>query len=268
MLEKETKTRKRATVIAVANHKGGVGKTTTAASVGTILASSGKAVLLVDLDAQANLTCSLMHQEDVKDSIYDALTSADSGELPIYPISDNLDIVPATLQLAQADLELSSVMARETLLRELLDTAAMDSYDYIIIDCPPSLGLMTLNAATATDYVIIPLVAEVLPFVGLTMINNFLSMVKKKLNPGLSILGILLTRYERTNLSKQIEDGLRKELGNIVFDTRIRKNVTLAQAPLEKSGIVSYDAKSNGATDYKALVDEILERIYRINQIK
>lgn len=261
MLESNQNTEHYATVISVANHKGGVGKTTTAASVGTILASRGKAVLLVDLDAQANLTCSLMPQEDVKDSIYDALTASDSGELPIYHLGENLDIVPATLQLAQADLELSSVMARETLLRELLEAQAREVYDFIIIDCPPSLGLMTLNAATATDYVIIPLVAEVLPFVGLTMINNFLSMVKKKLNPHLDILGILITRYERTNLSKQIEEGLRSELGNLIFETRIRKNITLAQAPLEKSGIVSYDAKSNGAADYNSLVDEILGRI-------
>ena len=184
--------------------------------------------------------------------------------LPVYHLDhrdDNLDIVPATLQLAQADLELSSVMARETLLRELLEARAVNDYDFIIVDCPPSLGLMTLNAATATDYVIIPLVAEVLPFVGLTMMNNFLSMVRKKLNPNLAILGILITRYERTNLSRQIEEGLRAELGSKVFQTRIRKNITLAQAPLEKSGIVSYDAKSNGAADYNTLVDEILGRI-------
>lgn len=264
MLEKNQTKGHRATVITIANHKGGVGKTTTAASIGTILAGRGYKVLLVDLDAQANLTCSLMSQSEVGDSIYDALTASDSGVLPVYHLdhlNDDLDIVPATLQLAQADLELSSVMARETLLRELLEARVVNDYDFIIIDCPPSLGLMTLNAATATDYVIIPLVAEVLPFVGLTMMNNFLSMVRKKLNPNLDILGILITRYERTNLSRQIEDGLRAELGSKVFQTRIRKNITLAQAPLEKSGIVSYDAKSNGAADYNTLVDEILGRI-------
>ena len=133
-------------------------------------------------------------------------------------------------------------------------------YDYILIDCPPSLGLLTLNAVTASDLVVIPLLAEVLPFQGLTMISDFVRMVKQKLNPKIEITGILLTRWEKSNLSRQIEDGLRAKLGDKVFRTKIRKNIKIAEAPLEAVNIVDYDPKSNGAADYKAFVGELLDR--------
>ena len=133
-------------------------------------------------------------------------------------------------------------------------------YDYILIDCPPSLGLLTLNAVTASDLVVIPLLAEVLPFQGLTMISDFVKMVKQKLNPKIEITGILLTRWEKSNLSRQIEDGLRAKLGDKVFRTKIRKNIKIAEAPLEAVNIVDYDPNSNGAADYKAFVGELLDR--------
>ena len=250
---------KQAKIITVANHKGGVGKTTTTASVGSILASKGYKVLLIDLDAQANLTTSLFKQE-VGSSIYEALVAQNTPDLPIYDISENLAIVPASLQLAQADLELAGTMARERILSELLEPYSV-RYDYILIDCPPSLGLMTLNALAASDYVIIPLIAEALPVNGLTMIRNFINTVKKKLNPKIEILGVVITRLEATNLSKHIENSLRKALGELVFNSKIRKNVTVAQAPLEARNIVDYDAKSNGAKDYQAFTDELLERV-------
>ena len=249
-MKKSTKT------IAIANHKGGVGKTTTAASMGAILAQKGYKVLLIDLDAQANLTCSLLKQE-VTTSVYNSFV--ESVKLPIYTIGENLNLVPSSLQLAQADLQLGSALARERLLEDLLQPV-MGDYDYILIDCPPSLSLMTLNAITVSDEVIIPLVAETLPFKGLTMITDFVSMVKAKLNPKVKVAGVLITRYEKSNLSKQIENGLRESLGELVFETKIRKNITVAQAPLEATNIVEYDKKSNGAIDYVAFTDEYLSR--------
>ena len=249
-MKKSTKT------IAIANHKGGVGKTTTAASMGAILAQKGYKVLLIDLDAQANLTCSLLKQE-VTTSVYNSFV--ESVKLPIYNIGENLDLVPSSLQLAQADLQLGSALARERLLEDLLQPV-MGDYDYILIDCPPSLSLMTLNAITVSDEVLIPLVAETLPFKGLTMMTDFVGMVKAKLNPKVKVAGVLITRYEKSNLSKQIENGLRESLGELVFETKIRKNITVAQAPLEATNIVDYDKKSNGAIDYVAFTDEYLSR--------
>ena len=254
---------KQAKIISFANHKGGVGKTTTTASVGSILASLGKKVLLVDMDAQSNLTSSLLQTEQVDLTIYDALSASCRGEayrLGIYPIADNLEIVPSSLRLASADLELSSVMAREHILADVLQEK-LANYDYILIDCPPSLGLLTLNALTASNLVVIPLLAEVLPFQGLTMINDFIRMVKQKLNPNIETAGILLTRWEKSNLSKQIEAGLRSKLGDSVFKTKIRKNIKIAEAPLEAVNIVEYDPKSNGAADYRAFVEELLSKI-------
>ena len=248
-----------AIILAITNSKGGVGKTTTTASVGSILATKGYKVLVIDLDAQANLTSSLIKGE-VSASIYDAMKK--STALPIYRVNEKteLDLVPASLELAQADFEMASKIARERILANLLEDYK-DKYDYIIMDCPPSLGLMTFNAITASDYVIIPLVAEILPFNGLKMISDFIGQLKKYLNPKIEILGILITRWESTNLSKGIEERLRNNLGEKIFTTKIRKNVTIAQAPLEATNIVEYDPKSNGAIDYQAFTDEILERM-------
>ncbi len=244
-------------IISFSNHKGGVGKTTTTASVGTILASKKHNVLLIDLDAQANLTASL-YDGEVENSIYTALIG--KSELPIIKLNKYLDLVPASLQLAMADLELASVMAREKILSELLEKVA-DKYEYILIDCPPSLGLLTLNALTASTDIIIPMVAEILPFKGLTMINDFVSMVQQRLNPNAHVSGIIITRWETTNLSKTIEEKLRENLGDIVFKTKIRKNVSLAEAPLENKNIAEYAPKSSGAEDYKALVNELIKKL-------
>lgn len=245
-------------IISFANHKGGVGKTTTTASVGSILASKGYKVLVIDLDAQANLTVSLLKKEQ-EESIYYPLTGK-SDALPVIPINDNLAIVPSSLQLAAAEMELVSAISRERILTGLL-TPIKNNYDFILIDCPPSLGLLTLNAFTASTHIVIPLVAEVLPFKGLTMISRFTETVKSRLNPDASIFGILLTRWESTNLSRQIEGRLRQELGSLVFQTKIRKNITIAEAPLESKNIMEYAPKSNGAIDYRTYTEELLSQL-------
>lgn len=254
---------KKTRIITFANHKGGVGKTTTTASVGTILSKEDKKVLLIDLDAQANLTHSIAAKSSIERTIYDALigeVSKEDSQLPIYQINNNLDIVPADLALANTDLQLSAAMARERILERLLKQVS-SQYDYILIDCPPSLGILTLNAIVASDTVIIPLVAEVLPFQGLTMIKDFIEMIKENINPNVSIGGILLTRWENSNLSKQIEEGLREQREIKVYNTKIRKNIKVAEAPLECINIIEYAPKSNGALDYKAFTNEILESL-------
>ena len=247
----------KAKVISLGNHKGGVGKTTTAASVGSILASRGYRILCIDLDAQANLTLSLLPDEP-DESVYYALTGK-AKNLPVISVRDNLDLVPSSLQLAMAEIEMTSMLSREFVLNRLL-SGVREKYDFILIDCPPSLGLLTLNAFAASDGIIVPLVAEVLPFKGFTMINDFVSQVQDKLNPSAHVMGILLTRWEGTRLTREIESRLRQQLGSLVYETKIRKNITLAEAPLESKDIVDFSPKSNGAADYRIFTDELLAK--------
>ena len=250
----------KARIIAVGNHKGGVGKSSTVANLGGVLARRGYKVLLVDLDAQANLTTSLTEPTDGA-TIYEAMTGKVS-KLPVVVVTGNLHLVPSSLTLAMVDVELSTAIAREHILSECLVNAEISNqYDFILLDCPPSLGLMTLNAFTVATDIIIPMVSEVLPFKGLTMIKDFIAMVQHRLNPSVRIMGILITRWEASKLSRGIETNLRHALGDMVFQTKIRKNVRLAEAPSEKTDIVGYDPRSNGAIDYQAFVDEFLERI-------
>lgn len=244
-------------IISFANHKGGVGKTTTTASVGSILASEGNKVLLIDLDAQANLTTSLMATEP-EDSIYYALRNG--SPLPIVSIRENLDLVPASLQLALIELEIGGQMSREFILSNLI-APIKDRYDYVMIDCPPSLGLLTLNALVASTDVIIPLKPEVLPFKGLSMITQFVDNIRMKLHSPVRIAGILITFWKDRVICKQIEEGLRSKDSIVTFRTKIRDNINVAEAPLNHVPIQEYQAKCNGAQDYLAFAAEMKSAI-------
>lgn len=242
-------------IIAVANHKGGVGKTTSVANIGAALARKGKRVLLIDLDAQQNLTFFFL-KDEVEASVYDAL----KGEiaLPIVHVKENLDLTPSSIDLARAELDLSGRIAREYILKNLLADVA-GNYDYILIDCPPSLGIITYNALVAATDLYITLTAEALPLKGLTMLEEVVGELKA-LNRGLGISGVFLTRYNNRNLNNIVAEGIRERYGSIVFDTKIRENIALAEAPLTNSDIFTYAPYSNGAKDYEALTEEILSR--------
>ena len=244
-------------VIAIANHKGGVGKTTSVAAIGAILSEMGKRVLLIDLDAQANLTSSLLREEQ-ESTIYKALRGDEA--LPIVQAKENLYLVPSSLELAGIELELSGRMSREFIIKELIEPV-LPEYDYILLDCPPSLGLITINALTASQYLYIPLTAEALPSKGLTMLLDIMGMVQKRLNKDIALGGILITRWEKSNLSLMVEEMLRATYGDVVFTTKIRKNVSVAEAPLHSKDIIAYAPTSNGAKDYRGLVAEITERL-------
>lgn len=245
-------------IIAICNHKGGVGKTTTVASLGSALASLGHSVLLVDLDAQSNLTSSLLGYEPER-STYEAIR--DRGGLPIEKVGETgLSLAGASLDLAGIELEIASAMERERILQDVLSEVA-DKYEYILLDCPPSLGLLTLNALTASTDVIIPLTAEALPSKGLQKITDIIQMTQKRLNKRLRLSGILITRYERNNLSQTVEEAIRERYGELVYDTKIRKNVSLAEAPLAIQNILEYAPGSNGAKDYLALAGEVISKL-------
>ncbi len=244
-------------VIAISNHKGGVGKTTSALNIGVGLSLLKKKVLLIDLDPQSNLTESL-GIEDVEESIYEALI----GEIPLKgtKVSDTLYIVPSTIDLTGAEIELSSEIGREAILRKLINKVKGD-YDYIFIDCPPSLGLLTINALTAADEIYIPLQAEYLAFKGLSRLISVVEKVRDALNENLEISGVIITRFSsRKILNQNIADVTGEYFEDKLFKTRIRENIALAEAPSQGNHIFDYDAKSNGAIDYMALCKEILER--------
>lgn len=247
-------------IIAVANHKGGVGKTSSVANIGAAMASKGYKTLLIDLDAQANLTASLLPDEEQERTIYSALK--EGKQLPIVEAGERLYITPSSLELAGIELELSGAMSREFILKELLEPVASD-YDYIILDCPPSLGLIAVNAFVAATDVIIPLTAEALPFKGLTMIQDVIGMVQRRLNPSLSLSGIVLTRWAGRKLNKVVEEALRTNYPDVVYNTKIRENIAVAEAPLAKTDIYSYSPESNGAKDYQALTEELLQRLQK-----
>ena len=243
-------------IIAIANHKGGVGKTTSVATIGAILANKGYRTLLIDLDAQANLTSSFLKTEP-EETIYNALKGETA--LPIIPLRENLSIVASCLDMAGVELDLTSRISREFILHKLLKPIVLKGeYDYILFDCPPSLGLVTINALVAAKELFIPLTAEALPSRGLAKLTNIVQMVRENLNEDITLSGVIITRWEGTNLSKMVEEQLRELFGGTIFKTKIRKNVSIAEAPLYAMDVVSYAPDSNGARDYISLTEEIL----------
>lgn len=251
-----------AQIISVANQKGGVGKTTTTVNLGACLASLGKQVLLVDMDAQGNATSGVgIRKPDVTQDIYDVLVN----ELPIAEATiatehENLSIVPATLQLAGAEIELTSMMARESRLKSSL-AEINDQYDYILIDCPPSLGHLTINSFTASDSILIPVQCEYYALEGLSQLLNTVRLVQKHFNPELEIEGVLLTMYDaRTNLGNEVVEEVRKYFREKVYDTVIPRNIRLSEAPSHGKPIIDYDPRSRGAEVYQALAKEVVDR--------
>lgn len=248
-------------IIAFANHKGGVGKTTSVANIGAALNQKGQRVLLVDLDAQQNLTSCFLPDEKVEAlevSVYDALVG--KAPLPVIPLKDGLSIVPSGIELARAEIDLSQKLAREQLLKRLLKPMA-EEYDFILLDCPPSLGIITTNALTAAEALYIPLTAEALPLKGLRMLEAVVEEVRDSINPTLSLSGVFITRYNtRKSLNNMVLETIANKYGSIVFDTKIRENVAVAEAPLLQQPICDYSPKSKGAEDYENLTMEILNR--------
>ena len=247
-------------IISVANQKGGVGKTTTTVNLGACLAYYGKRVLLVDIDAQGNATSGVgIRKPDVAHDIYDVLVNEESLNKVILKTSrENLDIVPATIQLAGAEIELTSMIARESRLKSALNEVK-DAYDYILIDCPPSLGHLTINAFTSSDSILIPVQCEYYALEGLSQLLNTIRLVQKHFNPDLKIEGVLLTMYDaRTNLGAEVVEEVRKYFREKVYDTIIPRNVRLSEAPSHGLSIIDYDPRSRGAEVYLSLTKEVL----------
>src|SRR5579859_5322041 len=252
--------------LAVANQKGGVGKTTTTINLAASLAVSDRRVLLVDVDPQSNLTSGVgrRNQAGPGGTIYDALTSGDpttDADPFIIPTGiERLSLIPADRNLTGAEIEMVSLLAREERLRRLLQSVK-DRYDYIFIDCPPSLGLLTLNALVAADAALIPLHCEYFALEGLADLVTTMRRVRTSLNPDLDIEGVLLTMFdERTNLGQQVANDVRDFFKEKVFRTVIPRNVRLGEAPSHGVPVILYDAKSRGAEAYQTLAREILER--------
>lgn len=242
-------------IISIVNHKGGVGKTTSVSSLGVALARMGKRVLLVDLDAQGNLTDTLTQTPGVR-SIYDSLRTLET--IPVVNIREGLDLCPSSIDLVSMDLELADKKDREYRLSKLLQ--GLD-YEYILLDCPPSLGLLTINALTASTKVIIPLTPEALPAKGLGTLLDIIERTKETLNPGLSLGGILITRYNRRKINRLVEETLRETFGDSVFRTKIRENVDISESPLQNKDIYSYSPDSIGAKDYESLAVEMVSKL-------
>lgn len=249
-----------AQIIALANQKGGVGKTTTSVNLGAALAQAGQRVLLVDIDAQGNATSgSGIDKSELERDSYDVIVDNVSLRDVIVP-TDNYDLVPATIQLSGAEIELADKDAREYRLKTALATVN-DDYDFILIDNPPALGLLTVNAFTAADAILIPVQTEFYALEGLGQLLNTIELVRQQFNAELDIAGILLTMYDgRTNLAKQVAEEVRQYFGDKVYDTVIPRTVRLSEAPSYGQAIIDFDPRSVGAQVYTELAQEVLKQ--------
>ena len=246
-------------IIAVANQKGGVGKTTTSINLAACLAEKGKKVLAVDMDPQGNLTSGLgVDKDSVEKSIYELII----GEVDIKEVINKevLDIIPTSIDLSAAEIELIGVDDKEYILRNAIDQVK-DQYDFVIIDCPPSLSMLTINAMTTADSVIVPIQCEYYALEGLSQLIHTVELVKDRLNSKLEIEGVVFTMYDaRTNLSLQVVENVKDNLQQNIYKTIIPRNIRLAEAPSYGLPINKYDPKSTGAESYMRLADEVIER--------
>ena len=249
-------------IISYTKQKGGVGKTTTCINLAAYVAAMGKKVLVLDLDPQGNATSGLGIEKD-KDlkTIYDLISGdTDVNDVIKQTIVENLDIIPSTVDLAGAEIEMVQMPQREKIIKGILDPIK-DSYDFIMIDCPPSLGLITVNSLTASDSVIIPITCEFFSLEGLTQLMNTIKLIKYHLNPSIDIEGVVMTmKDKRSNLTAQVSDEILKFFGKRVFFTYIPRNIRLAEAPSHGEPILIYEPSSKGAEAYMSLAEEFLDR--------
>ena len=249
-------------VIAIANQKGGVGKTTTAINLSACLAEAGQKVLAIDFDPQGNATTGLgLEKEYMEETVYEMMLGECTLNDSLHQeVQENLDVLPSDSNLAGAEIELLDLDKKEFILKEHLD-AVRDNYDFIMIDCPPSLSLLTLNALTAADTVLVPIQCEYYALEGLSQVLRTISLVKKTMNPGLELEGVVFTMYDaRTNLSLEVVENVKSNLNETIYKTIIPRNVRLAEAPSHGMPINLYDSKSTGAESYRLLAAEVISR--------
>lgn len=252
-------------VISVVNQKGGVGKTTTAINLSAYLALKNKKVLLIDLDPQGNATSGYgFNKTELDSSVYDVLVNeAEISEVIQATNRKNIEMCPTNINLAGAEVELVSAMSRETILKRAIEPV-LDQYDFILIDCPPSLGILTINALSASTGVLVPIQGEYYALEGLTQLIDTINLVKRHLNPKIGIFGVVLTMYDRrTQLTRQVTEEVSKYFGEKVFHTVIPRNIRLAEAPSFGQTIAEYDPKSKGGMSYAALAAEVIKRAKR-----